>query len=165
MTIKRILIIILFMIISGALQHVTHELLHLIIGKLNGLKFLKIQWLTYHGGTKVFFENEPDFGKSEEFSKSWVYMSSAGIIGTTVLAYFFVVIYCFIPLGYFKLFMWVLSIFFLVTDSGYALLGSIGNFGDTYLIKKYYKLGRTQMTLLSLPLFILNICILYFVIL
>lgn len=154
------------MIISGAIQHIVHELFHLIIGKLNGLKFIRIQWLTYHGGTKVFFEDEPDLSKeSKNIPKKWVYMSAAGIVGTTALAYIFSVIYYFIPLGYCKLFMWVLSIFFLVTDSGYALLGSAGNFGDTYLIGKYFKLSRAQMTLLSLPLFIANICVLNFVIL
>ncbi len=154
------------MIISASIQHVTHEILHLIVGKCFGLKFLRIQWLTYHGGTKVFFDNEPDLSaKTENISKKWVYMSAAGIIGTNILAYVFVLIYYLLPIGYCKLFIWVLSIFFLITDSGYAVLGSAGNFGDTYLIRKFHKWSRTKMTLISLPQFIINIFILCFVLL
>ena len=159
---QRILIIIIFMFICALIQHVSHEMLHVIVGKLNGLKLIKIQWFTYHGGTKVFFENEPDF-TTETFniSKEWVYMSAAGIVGTNVLAYIYLLLFYILPFGYLKLFIWVLTIIFLLTDSGYAVVGSMGNFGDTYLIRKYFKFSRAKMTIISMIPFLVNCVLVY----
>lgn len=160
MTDFRAIIILIFVIISASLQHIIHELSHAVVGKICGLKLIKIQWLTFHGGTKVFFENEPDFSDdTAHISKQWAYMSAAGIFATNTLAYLFAIIYFILPVGYFKLFMWVLSIMFLVTDSGYALLGSAGNFGDTYCVRRFYNLSRAKMALISLLLFIFNFLI------
>ena len=110
---QKFLIIVIFMIVSTLLQHISHEMLHVIVGKYNGLKLIKIQWFTYHGGTKVFFEDEPNFTEKEvNISKEWMYMSAAGIVGTSILAYMLFILFNLLPLGYLKLFMWVLTIFF-----------------------------------------------------
>lgn len=162
---QKFLIIVIFMIVSALLQHISHEMLHVIVGKYNGLKLIKIQWFTYHGGTKVFFEDEPNFTEKEvNISKEWMYMSAAGIVGTSILAYMLFILFNLLPLGYLKLFMWVLTIFFLLTDSGYAVVGSLGNFGDTYLVRKYFGISRMKMTMISAILFLSN-CSLVFILL
>ena len=51
----KTILIILFLMVSCLLQHISHELLHIFVGKKMGLSINKIQWFTYHGGTKVFF--------------------------------------------------------------------------------------------------------------
>ena len=91
-------------------------------------------------------------------------MSAAGIVGTSILAYMLFILFNLLPLGYLKLFMWVLTIFFLLTDSGYAVVGSMGNFGDTYLIRKYFGFSRMKMTMISAILFLIN-CSLVFILL
>ena len=159
---QRLLIIVIFMFISAVIQHVSHEMLHVIVGKLNGLKLVKIQWFTYHGGTKVFFENEPDFTMETFYiSKEWLYMSAAGIVGTNVLAYLFLMLFYILPIGYLKLFVWVLTIFFLLTDSAYAVVGSMANCGDTYLIRKYFKFFRMKMTIIAMIPFLVNCVLVY----
>lgn len=47
-----------FLLISIMLQHIIHELMHVIVAKSQGLIVEKIQWLTYHCGTKVFIKDE-----------------------------------------------------------------------------------------------------------
>lgn len=37
------MIIGIFMVVSALLQHILHEMLHVIVGKYNGLKLVKIQ--------------------------------------------------------------------------------------------------------------------------
>ena len=49
---EKVAIIILFIIISGLLQHIIHELLHIIVGKLLGLELLSVKWFSYHGERK-----------------------------------------------------------------------------------------------------------------
>lgn len=82
-----------------------------------------------------------------------MYMSAAGIVGTSILAYMLFILFNVFPFGYLKLFIWMLTIFFLLTDSSYAVVGSMGNFGDTYLIRKYFGFSRMKMTMISVILF------------
>lgn len=154
---KKILIIILFLIISVLIQHVTHELLHVLVGRLMGFSLKRIQWFTYYGGTRVFFENEPEISdEATDVPKEWFLTSAAGIVGTTLLGYISVFIFAVIPTNLFRLFMWVLSIMLLLTDSSYALAGSAGNFGDMCCIGKYLKWSRKKKIAVSLVLFIVN---------
>lgn len=106
---KTVAVIIFFMV-SCELQHVSHELFHVFIGKKMGLLINKIHWVTYHGGTKIYFEGEEQIVKSDrDIPKEWIYTNLAGIIGTTIFAYLFCIIYFLIDIGYFKLFMWELA--------------------------------------------------------
>ena len=61
----KTILIILFLIVSCLLQHISHELLHIFVGKKMGLSINKIQWFTYHGGTKVFFDGEEQMLESD----------------------------------------------------------------------------------------------------
>ena len=116
----KTVVIIIFLMISCVLQHVSHELLHVFIGKKMGLSINKIQWFTYHGGTKVYFEGEEQVVElNRDIPKEWIYMNLAGIIGTTIFAYLFCAIYFLLDIGYLKLFMWELATIFLLTDSSY----------------------------------------------
>ncbi len=125
--------IFLYFVISAVLQHLTHESLHILVGKLCGLKLVSVQWLTYHGGTKVTFAGEEMLDMEGKKPLSWILMTLAGICGTTLAAYCFVTVFFLLPMGYLKLFFWVLSIIFLLTDSGYALLCALSGSGDLYI--------------------------------
>lgn len=149
--------------VSCVLQHVSHELFHVFIGKKMGLLINKIHWVTYHGGTKIYFEGEEQIVKSDrDIPKEWIYTNLAGIIGTTIFAYLFCIIYFLIDIGYFKLFMWELTSVFLLTDSSYALVCSFGNCGDFYLVNKNLK-RKMIIRYLSVLLFVLN-CFMSYVI-
>jgi len=45
------------------------------VAELLGEKVKKIQWLTYHGGTRIYFENEPGFNKTVD--KKWTVIAAA----------------------------------------------------------------------------------------
>lgn len=150
------IIVIIFLIVSCLLQHVSHELLHVFVGKMMGLSLNKIQWFTYHGGTKVFFDGEEQVAElDKDIPKEWIYMNLAGIIGTTILAYLFCVVYFFLDIGYLKLFIWELAMIFLLTDSGYALVCSFGNCGDFYMVNKKFN-KKNLLRCLSVLIFIFN---------
>lgn len=147
--------VLIFAFISLCLQHPTHEYAHVIVAKLLGEKVTHIQWLTYHGGTRVFYENEPNFEST--VSKKWAMIAGAGYIVTNCLAYIFVCFYLFIPLGLLKAFLCILSIVFLLCDSLYFVLGSMLNFGDIVGIKKALNLPRWFCILLCYIILIFNI--------
>ena len=159
----KTIIIVFFLIIGCLLQHVSHELLHVFVAKKTGLTVKRIQWFTYHGGTKVFIDGEEQIlGSDGDVPKEWVYTNLAGIIGTTILAYIFCAIYFLLDVGYLKLFIWELAMIFLLTDSSYALICSFGNCGDFYLVNK--KFNRINLLkCLSVLIFIIN-CTMAFII-
>ncbi len=162
---KKIIIIALFSCISVLIQHVIHELSHVFIGRTQGLKVEKIQWFTYHGGTKVFFSGEEKILNHESpITKQWIYMNIAGVVSTTLLAYVFMGLYYIVPVNYLKLFLWILSIFFLLTDSSYAMLCAFGNCGDLYMVNEYLGKKRYIAKLLVLLVFAVNCLLVYFLI-
>lgn len=159
----KTIMIIIFLIISCLLQHVSHELLHIFVGKKMGFSINKIQWFTYHGGTKVFFDGEEQIVELEEdIPKEWIYMNLAGIIGTTIFAYLFCIVYFLLDIGYLKLFMWELATIFLLTDSSYALVCSFGNCGDLFLVNKNLK-RKSTFRCLSVLLFVSNCFVTYII--
>ena len=162
--IKIVFLIIVFLVISGLLQHIIHEMLHILVGKLLGLYVVSVNWLSYHGGTKITFKGEEKVINisDENIPKKWIIMNLAGIIGTTLLAYIFVLIYSLLPKGYIKLFFWVLSAMFLVADSGYSVLCSFSKSGDLYLVSKYFK-NSIYIKIISILLLTLNIIIFIFI--
>ena len=107
---KIVFITILFVIVSALLQHITHEIFHIVVGKLVGLSLVSVKWFTFHGGTKVTFKGEEEIISCNNGSipKEWIIENLAGIIGTTVMSYIFVIIYLILPTGYVKLLFWVL---------------------------------------------------------
>ena len=152
----KAIIVILFFFVSCLLQHISHELLHVFVGKKMGLSLNRIQWFTYHGGTKIFFDGEEQILKlDKDIPKEWIYTNLAGIIGTTILAYLFCAGYFLLDIGYLKLFMWELGMVFLLTDSSYALVCSFGNCGDLYLVNKNLK-RKSTLQCLSVLLFVVN---------
>ena len=148
-------VVFIFALISLCLQHPLHEYAHVIVAKLLGEKVIRIQWLTYHGGTRVFYENEPSF--ETIISKKWALIAGAGYIVTNCLAYIFVYLYIILPFGLIKAFVCILSIVFLLCDSLYFVLGSIMNFGDIVGIQKTLKLPRWLCIFLCFMIFTLNI--------
>ena len=62
-------------VIAGYLQHIVHECAHVFAAELLGEKVRKIHWFTYHGGTRVYFENEPDFNRAA--GKKWAAIAAA----------------------------------------------------------------------------------------
>lgn len=159
----KTILIILFLIVSCLLQHVSYEFLHVFGAKKMGLTIKKIQWFTCHGGTKVFIDGEEQILASDrDIPKEWIYMNLAGIIGTTILAYMFCVLYFLLGIGYLKLFIWELAMIFLLTDSSYALVCSFGNCGDFYLVNKKFN-RKNLLRCLSVLIFIFN-CTMSFII-
>jgi hypothetical protein len=157
---KTYIIIAVFLVISGLMQHFTHELMHIIAGRLCGLSLVSVKWFGSHGGTKVTFEGEEEVLKrcGEGVPWEWVVMNIAGIAGTTALAYLFTAVYLLLPAGYAKLFFWVLSAMFLVTDAGYSVICAFGDCGDLYLVNRYLKKEKL-MKLASVLLLALNIAV------
>lgn len=156
---KNILIIILFLAMSALLHHITHEIFHIIVGKLVGLSLVSVKWFSFHGGTKVTFKGEDEITNSKyNIPKEWVIMSLAGMIGTTVISYLFVAIYLILPIGYIKLLFWVLSAAFLINDPGYAVICSFGNSGDLYLVNKYFN-NRITIKFISIIILMVNLII------
>ncbi len=162
---KTYALILLFIIIAGFLYHVTHEFFHIVIGKKAGLKLTGVQWFTYHGGTKVSFEGEEKItdDDNEKISKEWIYMSLAGITGTTLTGYVLAVVFLLLPIGYVRLFFWVMSAIFLVCDSGYAVFCSFSGGGDLYLVRKILGKKSSILKIISVLLFIFNIFIFLFI--
>jgi hypothetical protein len=78
MIIIRYLIALGLSFLALCIQHPIHEFSHVIATQLCGEKVTRIQWLSYHGGTRVFYENEPDF-MSENINRKWVFIAGAAL--------------------------------------------------------------------------------------
>ncbi len=76
---KTFLIITLFLLISGMMQHIIHEMLHLAVGKCVGLSVEHVTWFSHHGGTKVTFQDEDAVIRNSDHSipKQWIMMNLA----------------------------------------------------------------------------------------
>lgn len=144
-------------IISGLLQHIVHECGHMLTAIILGEKIVKVQWFTYHGGTRVFYENEPDYNKST--SKKWAVIASGGYIATNLWGYFFIIFYHMLTNNFLKLFCYIAAMMFLVTDSLYFTVGSIGNFGDVIGIRDVLNMPKSISVLLSVIGFAVNVLI------
>lgn len=157
---KTFLIITLFLLISGLMQHVIHEILHLAVGKCVGLSVKHVTWFSHRSGTKVTFQDEDAVIRNSDhhIPKEWIIMNLAGIIGTTLAAYIFVLIYLLLPLNLCKLFFWVLSAVFLMSDAGYAVLCAFAGSGDLYLVSKYFH-NSILIKLISVCMLIVNLTI------
>jgi hypothetical protein len=127
---------------------------------LFGEKVTHIQWLTYYGGTRVFYENEPDFTQSH-ISKKWAAISGAGFIATTIPGYLFTILYFVVANAWVKTGLCFFSIIFLVADSGYFLIGSIFNFGDVVGIRETLKLSKWISVAICAGVFLLHCAVIY----
>ena len=132
-----------------------YECAHLFVAELLGEKVKKIQWMTYHSGTRVYFENEPDFNKT--VSKKWAAIAAAGYITTNVIGYCLIFVYHLAQNIFLKHFCCVAAIIFLITDSLYFMLGSIGDFGDMIGIRKTLHIPKWASVLLSASVMSFNI--------
>ncbi|MDK2813446.1 MAG: hypothetical protein PWQ08_701 [Clostridiales bacterium] len=139
-------------------QHVLHELSHAVVARLFGVRVTRIQWLTYHGGTRVFYEDEPDL-TSDNISKKWAFIAGAGFLTTTTLGYFFTAAYFLVPNNTLKIGLCFFSIIFLFVDSLYFLIGSIGDFGDVVGIRKIMKLPKKLTILICTVIFLFHLAI------
>lgn len=137
----------IFAFVGIIIQHPLHELSHVAMAKIFGEKVTRIQWLTYQGGTRVFYQNEPDFNM--KIPKKWAWISSAGYLTTNLCGYLLVLIYFLLPNGMVKAFVCILSIVFLLADSSYFVLGSVFNFGDVIGIKKTLNISKTLTIAIS----------------
>lgn len=154
----RFIFFIILIIFSGLLQHIVHECGHMLVAKVLGEKIVKVQWFTYHGGTRVFYENEPDDYNINTANK-WAIIALGGYIATNILGYFLIFLYYMIPNYYLKLVCYIVSMMFLVTDCLYFTLGSIGNFGDIIGIRDILNIPKSITVLLSIIVFTINILI------
>lgn len=144
-------------IIAGLLQHIVHECGHMLTAIILGEKIVKVQWFTYHGGTRVFYENEPDYNKNT--AKKWAVIAFGGYIATNIAGYFFIFLYKIIPNNFLKLVCYILAMMFLVTDSLYFTVGSIGSFGDIIGIRDILNVSKPISVLVSVIGFAVNILI------
>lgn len=147
----------IFLITGLYLQHLLHEYSHVLVANLLGEKVLKIHWLTYHGGTRVFYENEPDF--EFQVKRKWGIIAGAGYIVTNCLAYILVGIYMIIQGSWLKVFVCILSMIFLFLDSLYFTLGSIFDFGDIIGVRKAFNLYKSSTIIFSSLVLLINILI------
>lgn len=144
-------------IIAGLLQHIVHECGHMLTAIILGEKIVKVQWFTYHGGTRVFYENEPDYNKNT--AKKWAVIAFGGYIATNIAGYFFIFLYEIIPNNFLKLVCYIAAMMFLVTDSLYFTVGSIGCFGDIIGIRDILNVPKPISVLVSGIGFAVNILI------
>lgn len=151
------IIIFAFLIIGLYLQHLIHEYSHALVANLLGEKVLKIHWFTYRGGTRVFYENEPDF--KLQVKRKWAGIAGAGYITTNCLAYILVGVYMILQGGWLKVFVCVLSMIFLFLDSLYFTLGSIFGFGDIIGVRKAFSLSKSSTIFFSSLVLLINILI------
>lgn len=149
-------ILIILIIISGLLQHIVHECGHMLAAKIVGEKIVKVQWFTYRGGTRVFYENEPD-DYNKNTAKKWAVIASGGYVATNILGYFLIFLYYIIPNNYLKLVCYISSMMFLITDCLYFTLGSIGNFGDIIGIRDILNIPKSISVIFSIIVFSINI--------
>lgn len=153
----RILFSVVFVFIAVAVQHVIHEYSHVLAAKIVGVKVVRIQWLTYSWGSRVFYENEPTYESLT--NKKWAFIAGAGYIITNTLAYIFILIYHFLPFGWVKAFVSMLLIVFLLGDSTYFTLGSMLNFGDIIGIIKTMNISKRWAIFFCGLILIFNILI------
>lgn len=152
-------------LVAVCFQHVLHELSHAVAARLFGVRVTRIQWLTYQGGTRVFYENEPDFisddtsNTSDSISKKWAVIAGAGFLTTTILGYLFTAAYFLVSNDILKIGLCFFSIIFLLADSLYFVMGSIGNFGDIVGIRKIMKLPKKPTILICVLLFLFHLAI------
>ena len=155
-------LLIVFFLTGALISHVFHELMHYFVGRLVGLKFIRIQWFTFHGGTKVCFEDEPDFNNENvKVSWQWGATSVAGIIGTSLLGYIMTILFFFLPANYFRLFVWTFIANLLLNDTLYALLGSLNENGDTYCVRMFLGWSRMKILIASAILLAVNFSVLF----
>ena len=161
---KYYVLLLIFTAAAGLSCHIIHELLHIIVGKICGLRLVSVEWFRAHGGTKVTFENEQEVtGESDSnVSKAWLYMNLAGITGTTLLAYIFVIVFRILPPGYPKLFFMVISRLFLIVDPAYAVLCAFGSVGDLYLVNRALGKKAYLTRVISVSVMIINIALFIF---
>lgn len=148
---------IVLIIIAGLLQHIVHECGHMLAAIILGEKIAKVQWLTYHGGTRVFYENEPDYNKHTP--KKWAVIASGGYISTNISGCFLIFLYNIMPNNFLKFVCYIAAMMFLVTDCLYFTLGSIGNFGDIIGIRDILNMPKSISVFLSVIGFAVNILI------
>jgi hypothetical protein len=137
-----------------------HEYAHVIAAALFKVKVTHIQWLTYHGGTRVFYENEPDLS-SPCIPKKWAFISGAGFAATALSSYLFLLLYFLISNAWIKTGLCFFSIMFLIIDSLYFLLGSIFNFGDITGVRKTLGIPKWLSVVLCASVFSLHCAIAY----
>lgn len=152
------LLAVLFTLPALLAQHLIHEYSHVVAAKRMGFKVLRIQWLTYHGGTKVFFEGEPDFDHPKEpLDTRWAWVSIAGFLVTNVIGYLSVAVFSVLENGWVKAAVCYWGIVFLSVDSLYFLLGSVFDFGDIVGFRKTLRISKGLSVLTAFLVFLLNL--------
>lgn len=155
---KRILIIIPIAIVAGLISHIVHEFGHMLAAIISGEKIVKVQWLTYHGGTRVFYENESqDYNKDTH--KKWAVISAAGYAATILLGYLMILLYFIVPNSYVKLFAFAETMICFISDGGYFILGSLGNFGDIVGIRDIMGIPKPITVVISVLIFAVNMLV------
>lgn len=155
---KRMLIIIPMTIVAGLIYHIVHECGHMLAAVISGEKIVKVQWLTYHGGSRVFYENEPqDYNKDTH--KKWAVVAAAGYAATILLGYLMILLYFIVPNNYVKLFSYVGAMMSFVSDGGYFILGSLGNFGDIVGIRNILGIPKPIAVAISVLIFAVNMLV------
>ena len=150
-------VILIMCIIAICIQHIIHEYAHVLTAKIFGEKVLKVQWLTYHGGTRVFYENEPDYTKP--IAKKWAVIAAGGYIATNVIGYCLILPSHMMPIYYLRYFCYIASMMFLFIDSFYFVIGSIGDFGDIIGVRETLGMPKWISVVISICVMLSNIAI------
>ena len=152
---------ILIILLGAISQHVVHEYSHILVAKLNGIRTIKVQWFTYPKfllGTRVFFENEPEFGE-EIIERKWGWVAIAGFVSTTLVGYTLIIIYILfskhIP-NWLVMVICFFSMAFLTFDSLYFALRSIFSFGDITGVRKAFGIKKLTSILVSMIILSFN---------
>lgn len=139
-------------LLASCLQHLIHEFSHVLAAMITGEKVTHIQWFTYHGGSRVFYENEPDLN-TENINKKWIFIAGAGFLVTTLLGYLFTMLYFIVSNNWLKIILCLFAFIFIISDSLYFLIGSILNFGDVIGIRKTLKMPKWLSIILCAGIF------------
>lgn len=147
-------------------QNVVHELGHVVFAKHLGIKVKKKQWFTASilGGSKVYYENEPEIDK-DVIEKKWGVTALGGFLTTLSVGYILTFIYYIFRNLNSPIYVIIIcagSMVFLISDLVYFILGCIFHFGDIVGVMKVFKIGRLTALFVLVVMLIINISIIKF---
>lgn len=160
--------LVLIILLGSLLQHIVHECSHILVAKFNGIKIIKVQWLTYPRflmGTRVFYDNEPELGEKDIESK-WGWVAIAGLITTTFIGYIIIISYLLFSKymsHWLIIIVCLFSMIFLINDPLYFVLGSLFGFGDVKGVRRAFGIQKSISILFSIIIFIFNILLIKFI--
>ncbi|MHB8065362.1 MAG: hypothetical protein ACYDG2_22580 [Ruminiclostridium sp.] len=135
---------------------------HVFAAKICSIRVYHIQWYTYHGGTRVFYNNEPDFNSDKIIHKKWAFIAGAGLLFTTLIGYFLTFVYLTlvgnVP-AWIAVFLYINALAYIHADSAYFFVGSLLNFGEVIGVRRTLDISKNLSIVYSFAVLLINVFI------